>query len=293
MSRHLWLYEGVTEYFAQTVQVKYNLLTRDEYLAEMRQKMLIADRFLDEVPFTDISLGALDKYADQYYNVYQKGALIGLCLDVKLRALSKGEYGIQNLIADLSKQYGKSKAFLDEELFATIATLTYPEIGDFLNRYVGGTEKLPLHVIFESVGVTYLPEREETEYSSGLETKAMKVTDYKGKKVFQIKDTEALNDQGQALNFLKDDIIVSINGNEMPEFGPEVQSYFEKVKKDVKNNPTIKFEVLRAGENLEFKKIYLEAPVIPLVQKKIHVLGINQDATSEQLALRDSWLGSH
>jgi predicted metalloprotease with PDZ domain len=135
MSRHLWLYEGVTEYFAQTVQVKYNLLTRDEYLAEMRQKMLIADRFLDEVPFTDISLGALDKYADQYYNVYQKGALIGLCLDVKLRALSKGEYGIQNLIADLSKQYGKSKAFLDEELFATIATLTYPEIGDFLGTF--------------------------------------------------------------------------------------------------------------------------------------------------------------
>jgi hypothetical protein len=119
------------------------------------------------------------------------------------------------------------------------------------------------------------------------------VTDYKGKKVFQIKDTEALNDQGQALNFLKDDIIVSINGNEMPEFGPEVQSYFEKVKKDVKNYPTIKFEVLRADENLEFKKINLEAPVIPLVQKKKHVLEINQDANSEQIALRESWLGSH
>ena len=32
MSKHLWLYEGVTEYFAGNVQVKYGLITPEEYL---------------------------------------------------------------------------------------------------------------------------------------------------------------------------------------------------------------------------------------------------------------------
>ena len=292
MSKHLWLYEGVTEYFAQTVQVKYNLVSRDEYLESMRQKLLIADQFYDDVPFTEISLGALDKYADQYYNVYQKGALIGLCLDVKLRQLSKGTYGIQNLIADLSKQYGKSNAFKDDELFTTTASLTYTEIGDFLNKHVGGPAKLPLNEIFESVGIKYIPEQTNLEYTTGLETKAIKVIDYEGKKVFQIGDTSVLNNQGRALKFLKGDILVSINGNEIPEVGPEIQPYFEKVRGEINNSPTLKYEVLRESESNEVKKINLEAPVKQVERKKKHVLEFNQDANAEQLSLRESWLNS-
>ena len=32
MSRHLWLYEGMTEYFAGNAQVKAGLITIDEYI---------------------------------------------------------------------------------------------------------------------------------------------------------------------------------------------------------------------------------------------------------------------
>src|SRR5690606_5302881 len=91
MSKHLWLYEGVTEYFASNVQVKHELISPDEYLDVLREKILIAETFNDSVPFTDISKFTLSQYKDQYYNVYQKGALIGLCLDIKLRSLSEGK----------------------------------------------------------------------------------------------------------------------------------------------------------------------------------------------------------
>jgi hypothetical protein len=43
-----------------------------------------------------------------------------------------------NLISDLSRQYGKQKGFKDDELFAVIEKLTYPEIGQFLKTYVSG-----------------------------------------------------------------------------------------------------------------------------------------------------------
>ncbi len=144
MSQHLWLYEGVTEYFAGNMQVKYGLITPEQYLDVVREKILTAETFYDTVPFTDISKFTLTEYKEQYYNVYQKGALIGMCLDIKLRQLSEGKYGLQNLVADLSKKYGKSKPFEDAKLFDEITALTKPEIGEFLKKYVGGPDRLPL-----------------------------------------------------------------------------------------------------------------------------------------------------
>ncbi|HZY81179.1 MAG TPA: peptidase M61, partial [Cyclobacteriaceae bacterium] len=148
MSKHLWMYEGVTEYFAGNVQVKYGLIPPQQYLEMLRNKMVIMDNFIDDVPFTDISKYTLDKYSDQYYNVYQKGALIGMCLDIKLRKLSNGKYGMQNLMADLAKKYGKNQAFNDDDLFGEIEKLTYPEIGEFFKRYVAGNESLPFEEVF-------------------------------------------------------------------------------------------------------------------------------------------------
>ena len=85
MSQHLWLYEGVTEYSAQLVQVKYDLMTPEKFLEVMSGKMRAASRFNDTLPFTELSKGALDEHASQYGNVYQKGALIGMCLDIIMR----------------------------------------------------------------------------------------------------------------------------------------------------------------------------------------------------------------
>ena len=39
MSQHLWMYEGVTEYFASLVQVQYGLISLDEFIQTLREKM--------------------------------------------------------------------------------------------------------------------------------------------------------------------------------------------------------------------------------------------------------------
>jgi predicted metalloprotease with PDZ domain len=292
MSKHLWLYEGVTEYFAGSVQVKYGLITKEEYLDDIRQKILWTDRFKDDVPFTDISQFTLDKYQDQYYNVYQKGALIGMCLDIKLRGLSAGKYGMQNLIADLSKKYGKNQAFKDDELFNQITSLTYPEIGEFLKRYVSGAEKLPLAEIFESVGISYTAEVNISEFTTGLETRAMKVVKRDEKSFYQVNNPSNLNDQGKALNFQTGDILLAMNGETIPDLGPELQSFFDKQKQNMKEGGIITYKVLRSGENSETKEVTLEAPIKKIERKRKHNLEINTKATSEQVTLREYWLSS-
>lgn len=289
MSEHLWLYEGVTEYFASNMQVKHGLITPDDYLDVLREKILTAETFKDSVPFTDISKFTLTKYKDQYYNVYQKGALIGLCLDIKLRQLSKGEYGLQNLVRDLSKKYGKSKAFEDGKLFSEITSLTYPEIGEFLNRYVGGTESLPLKEIFELVGVNYIEKFISPELSLGLESNAVTITEIDRSPKLAIADVSALNAQGQALGFKVGDAIVKINGEVIP-YNNEFRDFFARQQQSLEEGKKLGYTVLRKDDTGELKEVELTADVIIVDREVRHLLGMNDQATPEQLALRQAWI---
>ena len=289
MSKHLWLYEGVTEYFASNVQVKYGLITPETYLDVLREKILTAETFKDTVPFTDISKFTLVEYKDQYYNVYQKGALIGLCLDIKLRQLSDGKYGLQNLITDLSKKYGKSKAFEDDKLFDEITAMTYPQIGEFLNKYVGGPETLPLKEIFDAVGVNYLEKFISPELSLGLESTAVTITEAEGTPKLAISNVNALNDQGKALGFKNEDMLVKINGEVIP-YNEQFRDFFQRHQQGLEAGKKLSYTVLRKNEKGTAEEVELTADVMIVNREVRHLLGINDQATPAQTALRKAWI---
>jgi predicted metalloprotease with PDZ domain len=79
MSQHLWLYEGITEYFSDNVQVKYDIISGKEYLHTLREKIINSSiKYNDTLSFTDLSKYTLLQHKEQYDNVYEKGALIGM-----------------------------------------------------------------------------------------------------------------------------------------------------------------------------------------------------------------------
>lgn len=289
MSKHLWLYEGVTEYFAGNVQVKYQLIDEEQYFDMIREKIITAEGFKDDVPFTDISKFTLDKYKDQYYNVYQKGALIGMCLDIELRRLSQGKYGLQNLITDLSKKYGKTKAFEDDKLFDEITSFTYPEIGEFLKRYVGGSEKLPLKEIFNSVGLSYTESFLVPELSLGLESQAVTLSQEDGTPKLAIADVEALNAQGKALGFKVGDLLLKINGETIP-YNDQFRDFIQRQQMNLKEGGKLSYTVLRKNESGARQEVELTADLKMVEREVKHLIGINEQATAEQVALRKSWL---
>lgn len=289
MSQHLWLYEGVTEYFAGNVQVKYGLITSDEYLDVLREKILTAENFKDTVPFTDISKFTLTHFKDQYYNVYQKGALIGMCLDIKLRQLSEGEYGLQNLIADLSKKYGKAKPFEDAKLFDEITALTYPEIGEFLKQHVGGGEKLPLKEMFELVGLNYIEKFNSPELSLGLESNAVTLTEIDNAPKLAIANVKALNEQGKALAFNDGDILLKLNGEVIP-YNDQFRDFLQRQQQSLELGKKIAYTVLRKNETGVLQEVELSAEVMVVNREVKHLLGLNDRATPAQVALRKSWI---
>ncbi|QXP58541.1 peptidase M61 [Olleya sp. HaHaR_3_96] len=164
-SKHLWMYEGVTEYFATLFQVDQDLIDNEEFYGDILSKIQTSANMDDSMSFTVMSENVLDQpYAPQYYNVYMKGALIGMCVDILMREESNGDRGILSLMKELSNKYGKNKPFEDDKLIEEITAMTYPSIGAFLNTHVVGGTPIDYSVYFEKVGLSLDEGRVKTNY---------------------------------------------------------------------------------------------------------------------------------
>lgn len=286
MSKHLWLYEGLTEYAAHHMQVKTGLIEYDSFFEVMIDKMRNArENYNDTVPFTVMSKYVLDKYKKEYANVYEKGALIGMCLDIMLRYYSNGNYGTQTMMKDLSKQYGKNKSFNDDDLFNDIEKLTYKEVRTFLDTYVAGPKPLPYKDIFAMVGLNYTDKRTEEQITlGGISVGYNPATSH-----LVVVNTDKLDEFGKKLKFQEEDEIVTFNnrkltlenmkdvlGGYMQNAKPGDKLVIEVLRKDKKGNETIKS---------------LKAKVKPVKVTETDILEVNEKATEQQLTARKAWLG--
>ena len=155
-SRHLWLYEGTTEWAAHAMQLRTGLVTPEDYLQTQIRKMQI-DRQAFDSTWSLLEL-ALTSYSDsgqaQYGNIYMRGALTAGLLDIRLLELSQGERGLRELISELTHRYGKRRAFSDSTFVDTLVAMTYPEVRDFFDRYVLDAEHLPIREYYAKLGLT-------------------------------------------------------------------------------------------------------------------------------------------
>lgn len=211
MSEHLWMYEGVTEYFANLFQVNQGLITEDEFYSRIADKIKESKGFDDTMDFTNMSKNILQEpYKDAYYNVYLKGALIAMCIDIQIRESSNGEKGILDLMQALSKEYGSDKPFNDEDLFAKITALSYPEVGEFLNKYVAGTTPIPYDYYFAKMGVTKAMVKKTG--NPFLKNEQEPYINVNPNKEIYVLPLSPLNAFMTNLNLKGNDVIVSING---------------------------------------------------------------------------------
>ncbi len=286
LSQHLWLYEGVTEYSAGHVQVKYDLISERQYLDMLEEKIVAAaTMYNDKLPFTKMSVLAAGEHEDQYGNVYQKGALIGMCLDVLLLDLSDGEYNLQKLVRDLTKKYGQEKPFQDENLFKVIEELTYPEIGKFLDKHVGGPTPLPYKKIFAKAGVKYVPEKDVENFSFG--NIALGFNPETNRLV--VRGLENLNDFGEELNYKIGDEISSVNNIPVPGMAG-LRTYADDVKKKMKVGEPFKINIFRPDADGEYEEMTLETTTRKVKSKAKHKLEMEEDLKPKQAKIQKAWL---
>ncbi|QCE43202.1 peptidase M61 [Psychroserpens sp. NJDZ02] len=279
-SKHLWMYEGVTEYFATLFQVDQDLIDNEEFYGDILSKIQTSANMDDSMSFTVMSENVLDQpYAPQYYNVYMKGALIGMCIDILMREESNGDRGILSLMKELSNKYGKNKPFEDDKLIEEITAMTYPSVGAFLNTHVVGGTPIDYSVYFEKVGLSLDKGRVKTNY---IQNDGVLIFS-PNKETMTIPFSEAVsNNSFWADNgVLPGDVIKTVNGKELNMGTAQTVitgMYMWQPGTD------INVVIDRAGEEI----------VIKTKTTQSYTMGIklaeNPKATAAQKATRKAWL---
>jgi predicted metalloprotease with PDZ domain len=285
LSKHLWLYEGSTEYDAHHVQVQYGINTTAQFLKKLSDKITNSrQRMIDTLSFTELSKESAGKWAAQYGNVYEKGALISASLDLYLLKLSNGKYGLANLKHDLGLKYGKDKYFSDDELFDVITKMTYPEVRTFFTKYVEGGTPIPYEQFFGYAGVKFTPETPVNAPTMGGFIPNLNEEGF-----IYVANADRLNAFGKAMGYQKGDELVSLNGAKLtPETFAKVIAAFNAT---VKEGDKVNMVINRKNAAGVKETITLSQPVQFIKKIDYNKLELMPNATPEQLAIRKIWLG--
>jgi predicted metalloprotease with PDZ domain len=279
-SKHLWMYEGVTEYFASHFQVYEDLQPREEFYNKIQGKISSSYTMDDGMSFTVMSENVIDEpYASNYYNVYQKGALIGMCIDILMREESNGERSMLSLMKELSAKYGVEQPFEDDNLITEITEMTYPSVGEFLRTHVEGTTPIDYNVYFEKVGLEMGVEEIQTNlFLINQQAAFINVNPETREIYFENMD---LNTSLIELGVRPGDILKTINGVEA-----SLQNLQQIIPQSFQWTPDtdISMTLERNGEEVKLQG-KVGTPLYP--QQKLQEA---QNATDEQIQLRNWWL---
>lgn len=284
MSKHLWMYEGVTEYFAKLFQVNQGLIDSAEFYDHLMKMITISrSQYDDTMPMTVMSENVYqDKYHKNYGNVYQKGALIGMTLDIRLRELSNGEMGLLDLMKELSVKYGVNKPFNDDELFDVIVAMTYPEIETFFTTYVSGNTPIPYDEFFAKVGLKKSTTETSTGYLFDMESRMpyINVNEETGKIYFR--ENAANNSFLKGLGVKPDDILKSTNGT---TYSVANIRQLIMTARGWKPGDKVTFVVDRAGE-----EITLTGKVTAPTTMTTSLIEMDLPESDPRVQLRKAWL---
>jgi predicted metalloprotease with PDZ domain len=160
-TKALWLCEGVTDYYADVTCWRARIWNDGKFLETMRgeiQRLQSTPRRLVETVEAS-SWAAFDRGyggigTEEHVDYYNKGKLIGLCLDLTIRDRTNGEKSLDDVMRGLYAKYALPKPGFDEDAlpkeFSEIAGF---DLEPFFKSYISGVAELPFAECFETIGV--------------------------------------------------------------------------------------------------------------------------------------------
>jgi predicted metalloprotease with PDZ domain len=262
MSSHLWMYEGITEYFANLFQINQGLISEDDFLSIMSEKENIAQKlYPNSVSFTEMSKNVLNPEMKKLYpNVYQKGALLAMCIDLIIREKSNGQRGILDMMAKLSNIYGPKKPFDDSEIISVVTNVTYPEVGEFVQKYIVDGDPIDYINYLKFAGIERTTIKRPVQIALILNDKPYIKFDKENNRVLAVvPDSE--NEFVNSVGLQNDDQILEINGQILDM--SDLITVFGGVYNLKEGTPMV-IKVIRNGKEIELKgnaKVnYLDSP---------------------------------
>jgi predicted metalloprotease with PDZ domain len=162
-TRALWFSEGVTSTVQDYILLRAGLIDERRYLQRLAQQIAS----LEARPAhrtQSVEESSLDAWLEKYPNYrapersisyYNKGALLGVMLDLALRDAGNGSVSLRDVFHWMNQKYAQQgRFFADSEGVRQAAeAVGHTELGWFFQRYVAGRDEIPWDDVFRSVGL--------------------------------------------------------------------------------------------------------------------------------------------
>lgn len=165
-TKSLWLAEGVTDYYGDLAVHRAGLSTPDEYLQNLSSK-------IDEIQNTpgrfvqSVEQASFDAWIRFYrpdensvnvsISYYTKGHVIGLLLDARIRALTKGARSLDDVMRLAFARYSGVKGYTPDEFRAVAEDVAGASLKDFWTQAIEGTAELNYGEALETLGLRFRP----------------------------------------------------------------------------------------------------------------------------------------
>ncbi|MER3428800.1 MAG: peptidase M61 [Pyrinomonas sp.] len=169
----LWVAEGLTSYYENILLLRAGLISDRDYLGmlanEIKNLQNTPGRLVMSVE--EASFDAWIKYyrrdensINSQVSYYDKGALLGLLLDLEIRRASAAKRSLDDVMRYLYAEfYRKGRNYTPEDFKAACEKMAARDLDEFFRRYVRGRDELPYDSFLEAAGLRLETKRSSSE----------------------------------------------------------------------------------------------------------------------------------
>ena len=163
-TKNLWIAEGVTEYYADLTLHRAGLITRDEYLDS------VSDR-VEELQTTpgrlvqSAEMASYDAWVKYYrpdensintaVSYYTKGSVVGLLLDARIRKATNGAKSLDDVMKAAYEKYSGMRGYTADEFRAVAEQVAGVSLKSFWDAAVSGTGELDYQETLDTLGLRF------------------------------------------------------------------------------------------------------------------------------------------
>jgi predicted metalloprotease with PDZ domain len=274
----LWASEGITSYYADLLLERSGIDLPVEFIGRMGGLIDLMEhtpgrRLMSaEEASWDAWLRA-DNAESTSVSYYVKGELIGLLLDIEIRARTKGQKSLDDVMRYLMETYAsKGVGFPEDGFLKAVETVAGSDFHEFYQSLVQGRDELDYNRYVKQAGLAVEASLQPASMYLGVQFERAEPNFVRVKRV-------VANSPAEQAKLDADDILIAMNDERLTydNFVSRLHSHTI--------GETIKLTVMR-GQRL------LTLEIVPVEFQEQHwQLNENPRPTPEQLQLKNTWLG--
>jgi len=215
----LWLFEGFTSYYDDLMLVRSGIISEASYLKLLGKTAgaVLRGTGRTKQSIAESSFDAWSKYYRQDENApnaiisyYTKGSLVGLAFDLTIRAKTGGAKSLDDIMLALWDRYGRdfykggARGVTEQEVDALFDEVSGVRLKPLFDRYIRGTDDIPLAKLYAPFGVKVTDERKNGKPSldAGIGR------DAGGVKLTQVHEGGAAHQAGLSAG----DVLIAVDG---------------------------------------------------------------------------------